>query len=604
MQWRIPPFRKRFKYVQGLYSFRITALIVLAAGLLITGLLWASSRQRINQDAYDNFTSSTDELTDSISQRLATYEEILRGGVGLFTATSRVDQDEWHNFIQNYDIADRYPGFAGIGFAKLLHADELDGYVQFVRDNYSQDYAIAPAAGSRNTYVPVVFSENTSNSTRGLGYDLYSEPIRKAAMDMARDSGNPSVTDKILPLTDPKAANLPSFIMFMPIYKKDMPTSTIVERQAAIDGFVYASFRVKNFLDAVSTSINDGMYAMRLYSGKGEASSELLYQTDNASALKNNPYSLSRTKVLDLPGQMWTAAFQTEPARFISPADAKRPLITAISGFIFSITLASFLYMLMVSRARYISRSQQIEVQRAKDDLLSLASHQLRTPATGVKQYLGMVLQGYVGDIDKDQRTMLDKAYESNERQLETINQILYVTKADAGRLSLTKSKFDVIEMTRDVVAEQHESITKRKQKVHYKLHARKQIVNADRQYIRMAIENLVSNASKYSYEGTRMVVKSEVKNSKLYISFSDEGVGIAEDDLDKLFNKFSRIDNDLSVQAGGSGIGLYLSKQVALLHHGDITVTSKLHEGSTFTLVLPIRKNLPTSRSAKRQPK
>jgi two-component system sensor histidine kinase SenX3 len=106
-----------------------------------------------------------------------------------------------------------------------------------------------------------------------------------------------------------------------------------------------------------------------------------------------------------------------------------------------------------------------------------------------------------------------------------------------------------------------------------------------------MAVENLVSNASKYSYENSHITITTESKNGRLYIAVKDEGVGIADEDMTKLFGKFSRIDNDLSVRAGGSGIGLYLSKQVARLHHGDIVVSSVPHTGSTFTLILPLGK-------------
>jgi two-component system sensor histidine kinase SenX3 len=128
-------------------------------------------------------------------------------------------------------------------------------------------------------------------------------------------------------------------------------------------------------------------------------------------------------------------------------------------------------------------------------------------------------------------------------------------------------------------------------QKVQLKCERRSQFVYADKQYARMAIENLVSNASKYSYEKSRIIITTRAEKNKFYLSVTDEGVGIAEGDIPKLFNKFSRIDNKLSVKAGGSGIGLYLSKQVARLHNGDIVVISKIGKGSTFTLILPIKK-------------
>ncbi len=137
-----------------------------------------------------------------------------------------------------------------------------------------------------------------------------------------------------------------------------------------------------------------------------------------------------------------------------------------VGGFTISFAIAGFLFLLMLTRARAIVYTKQNEAQQAKDDLLSLASHQLRTPATAVKQYLGMILEGYTGDIDAQQLPALQKAYSSNERQLDTINQILYVAKADAGRLSINKNNFDLNLLIADMVADLEDTFKDNKQTI------------------------------------------------------------------------------------------------------------------------------------------
>jgi signal transduction histidine kinase len=233
-------------------------------------------------------------------------------------------------------------------------------------------------------------------------------------------------------------------------------------------------------------------------------------------------------------------------------------------------------------------RNEELQaLSRTKDEFVALASHQLRTPATAVKQYLGMVLQGYAGGINDLQRDMLDKAFESNERQLQIINQILNAARADTGRLIMTPAPFDVATMVRGVAEEQRSPLKDHNHKLIVRLPAKGHTISGDSGYLRMAVENLISNADKYTPEGGTITVSLKERRSGVRIAVRDTGVGIAKKDIDKLFTKFSRIHNPLSIKAGGSGIGLYLASEIVKLHGGALTVSSKPNKGTTFTIEL-----------------
>lgn len=231
-----------------------------------------------------------------------------------------------------------------------------------------------------------------------------------------------------------------------------------------------------------------------------------------------------------------------------------------------------------------------MELNEAKDEFISLASHQLRTPATGVKQFIGMVLDNYFGKITDEQRAMLEFAYESNERQLNVINDLLKVAKIDAGKVVLNVQKYDLANMLEDIMQEQRSQFAKRNQKVLLDRPTKPVIAKVDPSRIRMVVENLIDNASKYTPEGKRVMVSINQNPSGKFVTIKvkDEGVGISEVDLPKLFQKFSRLDNPLSIQVGGTGIGLYWAKKIVDLHGGDIMVKSKLSVGTTFTVKIP----------------
>lgn len=232
-------------------------------------------------------------------------------------------------------------------------------------------------------------------------------------------------------------------------------------------------------------------------------------------------------------------------------------------------------------------REQLIAINKAKDEFVSLASHQLRTPATGVKQYVGLLLQGYLGEITQEQQSFLAKAYESNERQLKIINQLLYVARLDAGKVRLEPTLSDLSKLLTDIVDEQHLTFKERGQAITFNVPAKTIMARVDERLIRMAIENLLDNAGKYSPVGKPVLVTLQEHEGNVVIAIRDHGVGIPKKQQSNLFQKFSRIDNPHSIAAGGTGLGLYWAKKIIDLHDGELSLISRPNRGSTFTITL-----------------
>jgi signal transduction histidine kinase len=224
----------------------------------------------------------------------------------------------------------------------------------------------------------------------------------------------------------------------------------------------------------------------------------------------------------------------------------------------------------------------------AKDEFISLASHQLRTPATAVKQYVGMLQMGYAGQLTKEQLEMLGVAYKNNERQLEIIEDLLRVAKVDAGMIYLDKTACDVTIQIEKAIRGQAILFKARGQTVAFSKPKTKMMANIDPKLILMVLENLLDNAGKYSQDGKRVTIDIHQDKSTTIITIKDKGVGIRKIDLQKLFKKFSRIDNSLSASVKGTGLGLYWAKKVLDLHEGTIKVTSKKNVGSTFEISVP----------------
>jgi PAS domain S-box-containing protein len=236
-------------------------------------------------------------------------------------------------------------------------------------------------------------------------------------------------------------------------------------------------------------------------------------------------------------------------------------------------------------------KKQQIALEAlnvSKDEFISLASHQLRTPATAVKQLLGMLTQGFMGDLQPEHHSVIERAYEANERQIRIVDNLLKVAQLDAGKVKLSKKPVLIRDYLSDIVEEHAGTTAKKDQPITLEIdNSAPDSPSLDADYLRMALGNLIDNASKYSHNGSTISVKAAAPNKRLIISVADTGVGIDAADQNLLFEKFSRISNALSDKVGGSGLGLYWVKRVVELHGGTISVQSENNVGTTFTVEL-----------------
>jgi two-component system, cell cycle sensor histidine kinase PleC len=225
----------------------------------------------------------------------------------------------------------------------------------------------------------------------------------------------------------------------------------------------------------------------------------------------------------------------------------------------------------------------------AKEEFISMASHQLRTPATAVKLYVGMLAGDFAGKMTEQQKRLLNVAYESNQRQLEIIEDLLRVARVDAGKVYLERSPCDVIQEVESVIKNQAALFKDRGQRVKLNTPDHKIIAFIDKKLMRMVLENILDNAGKYSDADQRVTIDVYEDDEFTTISIKDNGVGILKKDQQKLFKKFSRIDNRNSISVVGTGLGLYWAKKILDLHEGSIEVDSKLNRGTTFIVKIPV---------------
>jgi PAS domain S-box-containing protein len=228
-------------------------------------------------------------------------------------------------------------------------------------------------------------------------------------------------------------------------------------------------------------------------------------------------------------------------------------------------------------------------IDKMKNEFISIAAHQLRTPLSAIKWAIKMILDGDVGKLNDEQKSLLSQGYISNERIIVLVNDMLNVSRIEEGRFgySFTQDKFDeALDIVVKSLANQTE---KKKIRLELSLPPDLPLVYMDKQKMVLVLQNILENAVKYTPENGKIEIKVMNKINDLEISVKDNGVGIPQKDQAKLFSKFFRATNAMRLQAEGSGLGLFIVKNIIEKHGGTIICKSEEGRGTEFIFTLPL---------------
>ncbi|OGE81904.1 MAG: hypothetical protein A3E98_00860 [Candidatus Doudnabacteria bacterium RIFCSPHIGHO2_12_FULL_48_11] len=225
-----------------------------------------------------------------------------------------------------------------------------------------------------------------------------------------------------------------------------------------------------------------------------------------------------------------------------------------------------------------------------QSDFITLTSHQLRTPLSGMKWLLELMQKSSVGNLNKKQKKLLSKIYQSNERMIALVNDLLEVSRIESGEAKLYLQPTDLASVVRGLIREKADEIKKKRLDVEFAVEREPlPLVKTELNKIRQAIGNLISNAIAYTPEGGELKIDLKQQDHEILGKISDTGAGIPKDQQKSVFNKFYRGSNILKFETNGTGLGLYITKAFIEASGGRIWFKSQENKGTTFYFTLPI---------------
>ncbi len=334
--------------VRGSTLPAILAVLILIFSLLISYALWNNARRAELRDLRVEFNFRAREIADAIVQRMDTYQQVLHGVKGFMLGAGDVRREDFHVYVESLELSERYPGIQAIALAQLVPAESLDAHVAAIRQEGFPDYSVHPP-GSRDIYTAITLIEPFNDmNRRAFGYDMYSDAVRAVAMGRARDTGLVSLSGTVTLVQEADTDVQRGFLIYMPLYRPGMPTTTLEERRAALTAWIYAPFRVDDFISGVG----------------GERSSELrvsIYDRDSiggrtcvfaCSEAETAPPSLFNTSIdASIAGRNWLIDVHSRPS-FEDELDFGVARIIAVGGAAFSLLLALLVWALASGRSR------------------------------------------------------------------------------------------------------------------------------------------------------------------------------------------------------------------------------------------------------------
>jgi PAS domain S-box-containing protein len=326
----------------------MTAVMLLGA---FTATAWNYAGIIAENEARARFEFRASQIADAIRGRMVDYEQVLRGGVGLFAASKSVERVEWHDYVEHLRIETIYPGIQGIGFVPHIEAAQRAQHERTVRADGFPDYAIRPA-GNRQEYAPVTYIEPfNGRNLRAFGFDMLSEPQRRAAVERARDSGRPSISGRLTLAQEVDRGVQAGFIMFVPVYRGIMDISTIAERRAAVIGYVYGPFRVDDLMGGILGKLDD--VRLRIIDDGPGGDAQVLYDGRPGAGDPDEDANFAVTIDLPMRGRLWRLKMTSLPA-FDDTIDRGTPLLVAGAAGAISALLLMMIWSLATTRARAV----------------------------------------------------------------------------------------------------------------------------------------------------------------------------------------------------------------------------------------------------------
>lgn len=542
-------------------NYQIAPLIALFASIVVTTIIWIIILDFDNQSQKLEFISLTEKMTLQIEDSLETHEQVLRGFEGLFSASIEVTPTEFTNFFNIQKIHERFPDLQGVGYISHVSSEEEKILLMQKMENYGIEYEIHPE-GIRSEYYPVVFLEPQDfRNNRAIGYDVYSEEIRREAVEKSKEIEKTVLTGKIILVQETEENIQNGFLMLLPVYSLEEKTGEISRFQ----GFVYSVFRMNDFVEGILGTEIFKDIEVKIYDGAPEEKNQFFSSDYFSSSPRRNGFS--HNQILEFGERTWSIAYVGGIPNAQSFQDAR--LIIPITGYTMSFLLfySFFLFSKNIKLTKTMIKQERIS---ALGELASRFSHDIRNPLSNIQLALGIIKQkkNLESNDIKEKFQIIEKNLDRISHQVENVLDFVRIHPLEKEKFNLNAL---LIESINSLTIPKNIKINLPKNDV---------ISFVDPFQIQIVFKNLITNAVQAIGEKEGEInIKIIDGLTESIIEFIDSGPGLTDLNSKEIFEILT------TTKQTGTGLGLVTCKQIIENHGGTIEVKEK---PTTFTIKIP----------------
>jgi signal transduction histidine kinase len=558
------------------------------AALGITATLLTSSvvhrYYRIqDEQRFDRVVSG---IHGSILGRISRTVDALVHTHAFFAANKEVTRESFRSFVEAAGlISNDRLGMQGVGYSVFIPGGELKRHLRKMRSSGFPNYRVWPESPRENYFAVQYLEPFDWRNQRAFGYDIHTEPVRARAMDQAELSGSPAITGKVTLVQETDKDRQPGFLIFVPVFRRGLPTDTPEQRRKAFTGLISAPYRAHDFIRS-SVNLQDPALAhiqFEVYDGTSIDPAHLLFDRSeepgrSPSSRMNGDFTSTAT-VEVLPGSSWTIRITALPGfsrYFATGASAA----VALAGIV--------LTLLLIWNARLMELERAASRQR--EEILGIVSHDLKNPLTNILLGMAVFEQTFSGHEResklKEQTQRITRAALWMQKLIENL---LDAARIDARQLQLKIRPVNLGQMIQEVMRLQAPLASEQSIVLELANHCGDLEIPCDPDRIQQALINLIGNALKFSPHGGRVRVECSSTThhgrQMVQLTVEDHGPGIAPEEMSRLFERFWQCPETVKK---GNGLGLAIAKGIVEAHRGEISVESTIGQGSTFKILLP----------------
>ena len=343
---------------------RFKAYFILLIGVFITLALTVNTFYNVEKQKKHEFSEACTDLNNKIEVRLHAHAQLLRNGAAFFESVDTVTRQQWENFNKKSYIHKALPGIQGLGYSLLITKEQLQKHIAHIQSEGFPNYTVHPV-GDRELFTSIIFLEPFDvRNQRAFGYDMFSEPVRRKAMEVARDFNSAALTGKVLLVQETIEDVQAGTLMYVPVYKKGMPINTVDQRRAAIKGWVYSPYRMNDLMQGILGRWDllaiDRIH-LQVYDEHISADSLLFDSQQRDSLSHKDSKALLELMPLEFNDKKWILVFSQseEQAVFFNG----KLLIVFVSG----IAITLLLFFLALSIFSTVSKATEIANELTKD---------------------------------------------------------------------------------------------------------------------------------------------------------------------------------------------------------------------------------------------